>query len=594
MKMVVRRHNHRVESLRRWVEEHRAGEFTPETKSREDEMDDRRSKRVVVADDSPTNNMGGAVVGVVIALLLAPSVIWIFRDQSVWPWDQAHYAELSLRIAHAANQGPLAWLSAFITVPPTRAPLLPWLAQITAPLADILGSVERALILINILAGVAALGLLFSTVRGLGGSTIAGIAAMLLCGGSSLFIGLTQEFLVEPVQIMTVAAFMCVSIEADRASWLRLLALTVMVATLAMLAKTTSVGFVAPLIVYMVLVRVLMRDAPKQASGTPTDYVLAAAAVALAAVGSAWYMLHWKTVIGHVLLASVSDIALLYGSTRGFGPKLGVWIAGVLHALSPWHILATILVGIIVAALSIATLRQVKTRSKKLLTEAVASGLLFAFCLAGTVAAALLTYSMQINEDIRLASPIIPMLAVLLGWSLSVLRQSWLAAAILLALGANAMANHAHDHGFISLANIYGWVKPPQLDASARDRLTRATLQSCDKEHSKQATIIGLDLIDFNPVSASFLAEKDAPMLGYRCVYGSLGYAETNVQRALARVENAGVVYFVTFPHDKVPPPTFDPFNRVAKPVAELIAANPDFERITTAGGAFEIYRRKR
>jgi hypothetical protein len=34
-------------------------------------------------------------------------------------------------------------------------------------------------------------------------------------------------------------------------------------------------------------------------------------------------------------------------------------------------------------------------------------------------------------------------------------------------------------------------------------------------------------------------------MLGCRCVYDSLGYAKTDVQRALARVENAGVVYFV-------------------------------------------------
>jgi hypothetical protein len=43
-------------------------------------------------------NSDSVAVRFVIACLLLPSVIWIFRDQSVWPWDQAYYGEMTLKI----------------------------------------------------------------------------------------------------------------------------------------------------------------------------------------------------------------------------------------------------------------------------------------------------------------------------------------------------------------------------------------------------------------------------------------------------------------------------------------------------------------
>jgi len=46
-----------------------------------------------------------------------PSVVWILRDVRVWPWDHAYYGSLALQICYALHDGPLAWLSAFLTVP---------------------------------------------------------------------------------------------------------------------------------------------------------------------------------------------------------------------------------------------------------------------------------------------------------------------------------------------------------------------------------------------------------------------------------------------------------------------------------------------
>src|ERR1700740_3574313 len=84
-----------------------------------------------------------AVAPLVAIILLSPSVVWIFRDLRVWPWDQAYYAELTLKIHHAMENVPLAGLKAFLTVPDSRPPLLPWLAQVATPLIRLVGSPER-------------------------------------------------------------------------------------------------------------------------------------------------------------------------------------------------------------------------------------------------------------------------------------------------------------------------------------------------------------------------------------------------------------------------------------------------------------------
>lgn len=65
-----------------------------------------------MAAKSPRANTSLLAPALAIAALLTPSVIWNFWDKSVWPWDQGYYAELALRIAHSADDGVVAWLTA--------------------------------------------------------------------------------------------------------------------------------------------------------------------------------------------------------------------------------------------------------------------------------------------------------------------------------------------------------------------------------------------------------------------------------------------------------------------------------------------------
>jgi hypothetical protein len=129
-----------------------------------------------------------ATACLVAVVLLAPTAVWIFRDARVWPWDQAYYGTLALQIRYALHDGALAWLSAFLAVPDSRAPLLPWLAQATMPFTRVFGDPERALWLANVATGGITLGLVYSASRRLGGTLTIALTAMLACAGTSDFI----------------------------------------------------------------------------------------------------------------------------------------------------------------------------------------------------------------------------------------------------------------------------------------------------------------------------------------------------------------------------------------------------------------------
>src|SRR3712207_1471671 len=86
----------------------------------------------------------------VVAALLLPSVNWIFKEQIVWPWDQAWYAEVALQLARAAQEGPRCWLKAMLYAVSSKPPLLQWSGQAVTPFAGLLGSYERAFLLVNV------------------------------------------------------------------------------------------------------------------------------------------------------------------------------------------------------------------------------------------------------------------------------------------------------------------------------------------------------------------------------------------------------------------------------------------------------------
>src|ERR1700738_3939954 len=277
-----------------------------------------RTARIRVVSDSPA---GAAIIAIA---LLAPSIVWIFRDVRVWSWDPAYYGALALKIDYALHDGPVRWLSAFMTVPDSRAPLLPWLAQGTVPLIEVLGRSEPALLLTNLAAGLVSLCLVYSATRRFGGNGALGLLAMLAYAGTPGFVAFNHLFLVEAVQAMTILGVAWIALRADCLSWPRLVAGMLFWVSLAALAKTTSAAYVAPFLLYVGIAYLGSQRPPPAAK--PIDFFLLFGAVLLAGVTLRWYATHWFAVAAHVKEATSGDIALVYGWDRPFVEKLQYWV----------------------------------------------------------------------------------------------------------------------------------------------------------------------------------------------------------------------------------------------------------------------------
>jgi Dolichyl-phosphate-mannose-protein mannosyltransferase len=535
-----------------------------------------------------------AIACAVAVVLLLPSVVWVFRDARVWSWDQAYYASLALQIRYALHAGALAWLSAFLTVPDSRAPLLPWMAQATMPLTRVLGSPEQALLLSVVGASAITLGLEYSTTRRLGGTRAVGLTAMLACAGTSDFIAFNHQFLVEAGQTMAVTGLAWIALRADDASWSRLMAGTLFWVTVALLAKTTSLGYVPPFLLYIGIVCAASHRT--RATAGPVDFVLLFGALVLAAIAVAWYAMHWGGIVTHIAEATItSDIVLLYGSDRPLLPKLQFWSGALLQALSPFPWLAGFVLIVAAGVLAGSAARLMRRRFAHLLQQAIETRLLFALCLAGTIVVDLIAYSRMIAEDARYLAPMVSLVVLLFAWSLVTLRSFWLTAGAAVLLVGNWVATHVMAQGLAALPQAALWyLQAPQTNSATTARMARAVRAVCEKARMGRVNVIGADLADFNANSAQFYAEKMRRMAGYRCDYISLGYLESDPKRAIRTLYDTNADFFVTLPLNELPPPGTDRFDRVSRSVAQWIATSPDFERVTPEDDILAVYRRRR
>ena len=259
--------------------------------------------------------------------------------------------------------------------------------------------------LTNIAASSVTLWLVSSVIRRLGGSLATTLAGMLACGGAASFVAFNNQFLVETVQVMGVTGMAWIAFQADRLSMLRLASGIIIWASLAMLAKTTSIAFILPFLVYIGIAR-LATQGGARAPARLSDYGLAVGAALVFVITVAWYAIHWSAVIGHVMEASSGDIALLYGSTRPFFDKLIFWSRHLLWALSPSLLFAVILLLVAAVGPSLAVARLLTSPVKNPVRVVVQSGaLLYLLCVGGTIIAALLSYSRMIEEDPRFIRP---------------------------------------------------------------------------------------------------------------------------------------------------------------------------------------------
>jgi hypothetical protein len=526
---------------------------------------------------------------VFIAIFMAPSVIWVLHDQSVWPWDQAMYGDWTLRTWRAHTVGPIGWFSFMVHALSGNPPLIVWAGQFFVPLRHVTGDFESAMLLLNILSASVTLGLIYVLARRLVSSVFGGFIGIAACASSQLFIGLTHQYLVEIVQCFSATCMMFVAWRAERRSIVRTLALTLGAAALCFLSKASSAPFVLPFLTYIALA--LFFSTKPKAPLSASDIILLIIAVIIAGMTFAWYLANWQATEQHFIDATTGGIALNYGSPVHVPTKLRFWTSTLSLSLSPFSSLSLCIMAAVILGIATASFRLWAAPFRRWGELSLENGLLFVMALAGTICLTLLGYSFQINEDTRFILPLIPMIAVLLGWSLSLFRVPTLSIVFLVGLTANAVVSHAYSFGQ-SLLHMSPTPYLLQLDSdsTAKRVLTFGVQATCSSELANRWNIIAVEYVRLNANSANFYAEKEEYATGYRCYYDSLGYAEKNFQHAWQKINALAPAYVLTVAPEKQFPPDF--VNIVSRPVADLLAIDPRYALLPFSGPYLLIYRK--
>jgi 4-amino-4-deoxy-L-arabinose transferase-like glycosyltransferase len=533
-----------------------------------------------------------ACLAAVIVILLAPSAIWVLRDQSVWPWDQAVYGGWTLRTWQAKYAGPLGWLDAWLHVFPGRPPLIAWVGQLFVPFRHLTGGFESAMLLSNLAVAAGTLVLIYRLARECSATWMETMVALIACGGSTFFVGLTHQYLTELLQCFTTASMMFVACRAERRLVIRTVLLMLIAVSLSFAAKASSAPFVLPFLVYATLVLIVTRGRARPAVGK-RDAFLFIAAAAIAAAIVAWYVINWEATVAHFIEATTGKEALFYGSPAVLSTKLRYWILTLGVALSPITVIPAAICTVIMVGIGVAVVRLWKVPVRDLIFVAIENGTIFALVLAATILLTVLTFSLQINEDQRYVLSLIPMIAILLSWSLSVLRQKMLTAVFLCALAASTVVVNSFSFG-LNVPNVADmpWNWQLHFDRNDAVLLSTAVRASCPPENANRTNLFIVNYIRLNEHSANFYAEKDSYTTGYRCYYWSLGFAKNDVESALDRLNAVAPPYVITVAPGRQPPPDFT--NVRSKDVTLFLASDPHYLLMTKPGDYLQIYRKVR
>ena len=111
---------------------------------------------------------GSATAYLVLALMMAPSLVWVLLDRRVWTSDEGLYGLWVLELHNALWDGPTGWWEAMMAIAP-KAPLLPWIAQLFVPVGVLVGHIDAGLQIVTVLASSAAVVLMYATLKSIFG-----------------------------------------------------------------------------------------------------------------------------------------------------------------------------------------------------------------------------------------------------------------------------------------------------------------------------------------------------------------------------------------------------------------------------------------
>ncbi len=413
-----------------------------------------------------------------------------------------------------------------------KPPGIVWLGQFFVPFRGIFGSVEAALLFSILLTQFVVLALLFKIGQRMAPqSRLIPVVGVVFAAGSQLFVGLSHQFFVEPLQALAVA--WCFYIASRSPDWpkARIAVYLASALILGALAKADTPLYCLVPCIYCgyVLVRKpwdlqLVNEWRSRASRA-----LILIFGLLGILCALWYVHNLAAVWQHVRDASSDDIALNYGSRDTILHKLILWSRLLKESfwdpLLLWGCIAAVLVGGGLAASW--KIRSSPKHHFEIHPVAVMSLI--------QVALLLLVFSMQIEVEPRFMYALLPCVIILLMQILVFIPRQAVATLVALGCAQWVIVNSISLKLTHNLSEQSQWLVPLQRNNSQLEELSRVVHLTSDlMEHYN---IVGVEYPWLNANSAEFFSAKERLRSGKHNYYTSLGYAQKDVNEAMRRIE---------------------------------------------------------
>jgi len=515
-----------------------------------------------------------------IGAALIPNILWIIRDRTPWPWDQAWYGEVSVDLWFNLTRSMVDWGRTMLTGMNLKPPGIVWLGQLFVPLGALGGSIESALLFSVLLTQAVTLYLIFQIGRTIAPKSYAVPAlGVSIAAAAQSFVGLSHQFFVEPLQALAVAWTVLIMVRCSEWPAARIMLHLAGALLAGILAKaTTPIYCLLPcLYIAFVLIRKPLLQGWRSELYSRSGRVLVISIVMAAPLTAMWYAVNLKAVWRHVRDSSSGEIALEYGARASVGTKLVVWLKLLEQSfLSPyvsWVVILVVAAGLVVRFASAGRRSLPSPVRATAVLSALQCGLL------------LLVFSMNDAVDARYMYAMLVFLAVIV-MSICAPVTSRAAFAAMFALCAlQFIAVHRVVLGGAGvLPDQFEWLTKPHVDQT-RYREVEGIV-AITSTVAGRYNIVGVEEPWLNANTVSFFAAKHRLETGVRGYFTSLGYAEKNVAAARKRVEDLNLLYYITLDEPfQTTPPNF--VNIVSLPMLKQIRIDPHFDQVPfpTANG---------
>ncbi len=508
-----------------------------------------------------------------IALLLLPSVFWIIRDRTIWPWDQAWYGVVSTDLWYWLWHSPQRWAITMSDGLNLKPPGVVWLGQFFVGLRGLLGSVETSLLLSILLTQFLLLWILYKTSAAMfPESRLLQATAVIFAAGAQLFVGLSHEFLVEPLQGVAAAWALYVAYRSPDWPKARVVIHMGAVLILGALSKAdTPVYCLFPLAYAAVQVLRRRESYAFRAELKHRASLVLAVTFALAGLLCAlWYVRHVADVWRHIHDATTGDIALYYGARDTIFNKLIIWTKQLRTSfLAPYSIWA------LLGALILGPLRAILQRTP--MAKPIARAMPLAVVSLLQIILLLLAFSSVITVESRFMYALLPYLTIVFLQACALAPRKAVLAFALIGFAQWTAVHAAALFPQYQLAIRSDWLYALQLDPTRYEEAVRAVrVMSEGPEHYN---IVGIEEPWFNANSLDFFSAKDRLTSGTRSYFTSLGYAEKDPTAAFNRIRDFHTRFVVTLAEPfQTTPPNF--LNLTSIPILERMRRDPNFVQI--------------